>query len=75
MIRRRHVHNALIGRNKTAFYWLSGARTTTTEYTTATPQTKDVVKVLTKVDQDREGMNLTGPSAPHLLSAENENGG
>ena len=35
---------------------------------------KDVVKVLTKADQDREGMNLTSPSAPHLLSAENENG-
>ena len=48
---------------------------TTAEDTAAMPQTKFVVKVLTRADEDREGMNLISPSAPHLLSAENENGG
>ena len=27
-----------------------------------------------EADEDREGMKLTSPSAPRLLSAENENG-
>ena len=48
---------------------------TTAEVTAAMPQTKFVVKVLTRADEDREGINLISPSAPHLLSAENENGG
>ena len=48
---------------------------TTAEDTAAKPQTKFIVKVLTRADEDHEGMNLISPSAPHLLSTENENGG